>query len=185
MQAAEVNRHLTAQSRTGETNAVNIYFTLKSRCTQDVFFKSFSFIPVWDFKKRNKKSSKQISKNRCPVCKFRTIKWFAPNRKNKLMSKNLFLIKHSELHNFIHALKSKEQWHFAENWLMSRHWFCACLSLTVNITCVMYHLCNNEKPGLTLKLPGWAQILLHSAGMGYLRCVLLCVQLLSKTSFSN
>lgn len=41
MQAAEVNRHLTAitaQSRTGETNTVNIYFTLKFRCTQDVFF---------------------------------------------------------------------------------------------------------------------------------------------------
>lgn len=37
MQAAEVNRHLTAQSRTGETNTVNIYFTLKFRCTQDIF----------------------------------------------------------------------------------------------------------------------------------------------------
>lgn len=45
MQAAEVNRHLTAitaQSRTGETNTVNIYFTLKFRCTQDVFFFFFN-----------------------------------------------------------------------------------------------------------------------------------------------
>lgn len=189
MQAAEVNRHLTAitaQSRTGETNTVNIYFTLKFRCTQDIFCFNLSALSRSEIlKKETKKVQNQISKNRCPVCKFRTIKWFAPNRKNKLMSKNLFLIQHSELHNFIHALKSKEQWHFAENWLMSRHWFCTCLSLTVNITCVMYHLCNNEKPGLTLKLPGWAQILLHSAGMGYLRCILLCVQLLSKTCFSN
>lgn len=49
MQAAGVNRHLTAitaQSRTGETNTVNIYFTLKFRCTQDVFFLIFQLYEI-------------------------------------------------------------------------------------------------------------------------------------------